>query len=124
MAPRLILLDHVARCSEDKENNFYSSDSDFDDEEPKRFHIQIRPVASSNRSSSAATEKELKATVGSLTLPPNRTLKKVKQLFVFLFFTGRLQVCSACYKCVGSAGGSSHVDKACCRLNYVLLAKM
>ncbi|XP_075872139.1 f-BAR domain only protein 1 isoform X2 [Nelusetta ayraudi] len=63
-------------CSEDKENNFYSSDSDFDDEEPKKFHIQIRPVASSNRSSSAATEKELKATVGSLTLPPNRTLRQ------------------------------------------------
>ncbi|XP_076580359.1 f-BAR domain only protein 1 [Chaetodon auriga] len=58
--------------SEEKENNFYSSDSDFDDEEPKKFHIQIRPVASSNRSNSAATEKELKATVGALTLPPNR----------------------------------------------------
>ncbi|KAI4828734.1 hypothetical protein KUCAC02_022811 [Chaenocephalus aceratus] len=60
------------RCSEDKENNFYSSDSDFDDEEPKSSHIQIRPVTSSGRSNSAATEKELKATVGSLTLPPNR----------------------------------------------------
>ncbi|XP_028258680.1 f-BAR domain only protein 1 [Parambassis ranga] len=59
-------------CSEEKENNFYSSDSDFDDEEPKKFHIQIRPVASSNRSHSVATEKELKATVGALTLPPNR----------------------------------------------------
>ncbi|XP_069009318.1 f-BAR domain only protein 1 isoform X4 [Embiotoca jacksoni] len=59
-------------CSDEKENNFYSSDSDFDDEEPKKFHIQIRPVASSNRSNSVATEKELKATVGSLTLPPNR----------------------------------------------------
>nr|XP_024661375.1 F-BAR domain only protein 1-like [Maylandia zebra] len=56
----------------EKETNFYSSDSDFDDEEPKKFHIQIRPVASSNRSSSVATEKELKATVGALTLPPNR----------------------------------------------------
>uniref|UniRef100_A0A8C7JKV2 F-BAR domain only protein 1 n=1 Tax=Oncorhynchus kisutch TaxID=8019 RepID=A0A8C7JKV2_ONCKI len=60
-----------ARCSmEDKEDNFYSSDSDFDDEEPKKFHIQIRPVGSS--SNSAATEMELKATVGALTLPPNR----------------------------------------------------
>ncbi|XP_029286388.1 f-BAR domain only protein 1 [Cottoperca gobio] len=62
-------------CSE-KKNNFYSSDSDFDDEEPKKFHIQIRPVASSNRSNSAATEKELKATVGSLTLPPNRGVRQ------------------------------------------------
>nr|XP_046157354.1 F-BAR domain only protein 1-like [Oncorhynchus gorbuscha] len=58
-------------CStEDKENDFYSSDSDFDDEEPKKFHIQIRPVGSS--SNSAATEMELKATMGALTLPPNR----------------------------------------------------
>ncbi|XP_024134402.1 F-BAR domain only protein 1 [Oryzias melastigma] len=59
-------------CSEGKNNTFYSSDSDFDDEEPKKFHIQIRPVTSGNRSSSVATEKELKATVGALTLPPNR----------------------------------------------------
>ncbi|XP_038138307.1 F-BAR domain only protein 1 [Cyprinodon tularosa] len=59
-------------CSE-KEDNFYSSDSDFDDEEPKKFHIQIRPVASSSRSNSVATEKELKATVGTLTLPNRGT---------------------------------------------------
>ncbi|XP_034386218.1 F-BAR domain only protein 1 isoform X3 [Cyclopterus lumpus] len=63
-------------CSEDKEHNFYSSDSDFDDEEPKKFHIQIRPVASSSRSNSAATEKELKATMGALTLPPNRGVRQ------------------------------------------------
>lgn len=59
-------------CGDEKGHNFYSSDSDFDDEEPKKFHIQIRPVASGNRSSSAAQDKELKATVGALTLPPNR----------------------------------------------------
>uniref|UniRef100_A0A665W9C0 F-BAR domain only protein 1-like n=1 Tax=Echeneis naucrates TaxID=173247 RepID=A0A665W9C0_ECHNA len=59
-----------------KENNFYSSDSDFDDDEPKKFHIQIRPVACSNRSNSAATERELKATVGTLTLPPNRSVRQ------------------------------------------------
>ncbi|KAM3619566.1 uncharacterized protein V6R79_010284 [Siganus canaliculatus] len=69
--------------TETLENNFYSSDSDFDDEEPKKFHIQIRPVTSSNRSNSAAAEKELKATVGSLTLPPNRAIRQqvtVKQV--------------------------------------------
>lgn len=78
----LTILSLSARCSEEKENNFYSSDSDFDDEEPKKFHIQIRPVASSNRSNSAATEKELKATVGALTLPPNRG---VRQQVVLVF---------------------------------------
>uniref|UniRef100_A0AAY5JYZ7 F-BAR domain only protein 1 n=1 Tax=Esox lucius TaxID=8010 RepID=A0AAY5JYZ7_ESOLU len=71
--PSLILDPALIRCStEDGENNFYSSDSDFDDEEPKKFHIQIRPVGSSSHSNSAATEMELKATVGALTLPPNR----------------------------------------------------
>uniref|UniRef100_A0AAZ3QN98 F-BAR domain only protein 1 n=1 Tax=Oncorhynchus tshawytscha TaxID=74940 RepID=A0AAZ3QN98_ONCTS len=59
--------------ADDKENDFYSSDSDFDDEEPKKFHIQIRPVGSS--SNSAATEMELKATMGALTLPPNRGVR-------------------------------------------------
>lgn len=67
-------------AAEEKEGNFYSSDSDFDDEEPKKFHIQIRPVASSNRSNSAANEQELKATVGALTLPPNRVVSVKKQL--------------------------------------------
>lgn len=78
------------RCSEEKENNFYSSDSDFDDEEPKKFHIQIRPVASSNRSNSAATEKELKATVGALTLPPNRGVRQ--QVVLVLFFSCRVHM--------------------------------
>uniref|UniRef100_A0A8C1NVE9 FCH and mu domain containing endocytic adaptor 1 n=1 Tax=Cyprinus carpio TaxID=7962 RepID=A0A8C1NVE9_CYPCA len=59
----------------EKEGNFYSSDSDFDDDEPKKFHIKIRPVASGNRSNSAANELELKATVGALTLPPNRAVR-------------------------------------------------
>uniref|UniRef100_A0A7N6BFT2 MHD domain-containing protein n=1 Tax=Anabas testudineus TaxID=64144 RepID=A0A7N6BFT2_ANATE len=62
----------VIRADSTQNDILFCSDSDFDDEEPKKFHIQIRPVASSNRSNSAATEKELKATVGTLTLPPNR----------------------------------------------------
>ncbi|XP_051508490.1 F-BAR domain only protein 1-like isoform X3 [Myxocyprinus asiaticus] len=67
-------------AAEDKEGNFYSSDSDFDDEEPKKFHIQIRPVTSNNRSSSTANELELKATVGALTLATNRVVSVKKQL--------------------------------------------
>ncbi|KAL2090182.1 hypothetical protein ACEWY4_014870 [Coilia grayii] len=59
-------------CVDEKESNFYSSDSDFDDDEPKKFNIQIRPVASgSSRGNAAAHELELKATVGALSLPPN-----------------------------------------------------
>uniref|UniRef100_A0A8C5NFY4 F-BAR domain only protein 1-like n=1 Tax=Gouania willdenowi TaxID=441366 RepID=A0A8C5NFY4_GOUWI len=63
----------LGKRDKEPDSTFYSSDSDFDDEEPKKFHIQIRPVASSsNRTASVATEKELKATVGALTLPLNR----------------------------------------------------
>ncbi|XP_029541971.2 F-BAR domain only protein 1-like isoform X2 [Oncorhynchus nerka] len=69
------------------EDNFYSSDSDFDDEEPKKFHIQIRPVGSS--SNSAATEMELKATVGALTLPPNRGVSIKRHLSRNSSTTGR-----------------------------------
>ncbi|KAM6962728.1 f-BAR domain only protein 1 [Aplochiton taeniatus] len=65
--------------SMEKENSFYSSDSDFDDDEPKKFHVQIRPVASGGHGSCAATEKELKATVGTLTLPPNRGVSVKRQ---------------------------------------------
>ncbi|KAJ0032749.1 hypothetical protein NQD34_002830 [Periophthalmus magnuspinnatus] len=75
------------RCAEEKEHNFYSSDSDFDDEEPKKFHIQIRPVTSGNRSSAAAQDRELKATVGALTLPPNRGGRQQVSFLFSLFFS-------------------------------------
>ncbi|TSY41748.1 F-BAR domain only protein 1 [Bagarius yarrelli] len=67
-----VFLVHTGQ-KDDKENNFYSSDSDYDDEEPKKFHIQIRPVCS--RSNPTTNELELKASVGTLTLPPNPGLK-------------------------------------------------
>ncbi|XP_035269199.1 F-BAR domain only protein 1 isoform X2 [Anguilla anguilla] len=69
-------------CAQEKEKdgNFYSSDSDFDDDEPKKFRIQIRPVGSGGRGSSVASEMELRATVGTLTLPPNRGVSAKRQL--------------------------------------------
>uniref|UniRef100_A0A667WKE1 FCH and mu domain containing endocytic adaptor 1 n=1 Tax=Myripristis murdjan TaxID=586833 RepID=A0A667WKE1_9TELE len=82
------LVPEGGKKSREKENNFYSSDSDFDDEEPKKFHIQIRPVASSSRNNSAATEKELKATVGALTLPPNRGVRDQAGLVCCCFCFG------------------------------------
>ncbi|MCI4380543.1 hypothetical protein PGIGA_G00241190 [Pangasianodon gigas] len=77
------------RCTDDKENNFYSSDSDYDDEEPKKFHIQIRPVCS--RSNSAANELELKATVGTLTLPPNPGVSTKRHISRNISTAGRLE---------------------------------
>lgn len=60
--------------NEEQENNFCSSsDSDFDDNEgPRRFHIQIKPFQprDENCNTEAAVE-ELRATVGTLILPPS-----------------------------------------------------
>ncbi|XP_025027946.1 F-BAR domain only protein 1 [Python bivittatus] len=50
-----------------------SSDSDYDDEEPPKFYIRIKPVQPPERAGSAATSaatEQLKASVGSLILPP------------------------------------------------------
>lgn len=50
-----------------------SSDSDYDDEEPHKFYIRIKPVQPRDRTSSAAASaavEQLKASVGNLILPP------------------------------------------------------
>ncbi|KAJ8278569.1 hypothetical protein GJAV_G00089010 [Gymnothorax javanicus] len=44
------------------ENDIFDCDSDFDDDEPKKFRIQIRPADSDGRANSAANELELRAT--------------------------------------------------------------
>uniref|UniRef100_A0A8C9RZD0 FCH and mu domain containing endocytic adaptor 1 n=1 Tax=Scleropages formosus TaxID=113540 RepID=A0A8C9RZD0_SCLFO len=77
----LVLLDcrwsPSSRCPQDKDASFFSSDSDFDDDEPKKFRIQIRPVgAGAGRRNPPADERELRATVGALTLPPNRAVRR------------------------------------------------
>ncbi|XP_032992550.1 F-BAR domain only protein 1 [Lacerta agilis] len=48
-----------------------SSDSDYDDEEPHKFYIRIKPVQPRERTSSAAAVEQLKASVGNLILPPS-----------------------------------------------------
>ncbi|XP_039766275.1 F-BAR domain only protein 1 isoform X2 [Ornithorhynchus anatinus] len=54
------------------ENHFCSSsDSDFDDDEPRKFSIQIKPVQPRDESCDPeAAVAQLKATVGNLVLPP------------------------------------------------------
>ncbi|XP_055488138.1 F-BAR domain only protein 2 isoform X6 [Leucoraja erinacea] len=53
-----------------KENNFYSSsDSGSDDDEPKKFHVQIKPMQPSNDTNH--TLEELKASIGNITLSPS-----------------------------------------------------
>lgn len=52
-----------------KENDFSSSsDSDSEDDEPRRFHIEIKPVQPNN--SSMPSLDELKVSIGNITLSP------------------------------------------------------
>ncbi|XP_071583908.1 LOW QUALITY PROTEIN: F-BAR domain only protein 1 [Heliangelus exortis] len=49
-----------------------SSDSDYDEEEPRKFYIHIKPVQPRDAGDSTeATVEQLKATVGNLILPPS-----------------------------------------------------
>ncbi|XP_031196121.1 F-BAR domain only protein 1 [Mastomys coucha] len=50
---------------------FSSSDSDFDDEEPRKFYVHIKPAPTRTVAcSSEAAAAQLRATAGSLILPP------------------------------------------------------
>ncbi|XP_068280393.1 F-BAR domain only protein 2-like isoform X2 [Nyctibius grandis] len=55
-----------------KENHFYSSsDSDSEDDEPRRFHVEIKPVQSNNSSHyTVPSLDELKVSIGSIALSP------------------------------------------------------
>lgn len=49
-----------------------SSDSDYDEDEPRKFYVHIKPVQPREAAGSAeATVEQLKATVGNLILPPS-----------------------------------------------------
>ncbi|XP_032864574.2 F-BAR domain only protein 2 isoform X2 [Tyto alba] len=55
-----------------KENHFYSSsDSDSEDDEPRRFHVEIKPVQPNNSSQyTKPSLDELKVSIGNITLSP------------------------------------------------------
>ncbi|KAM6985461.1 F-BAR domain only protein 2 isoform 2-T2 [Aplochiton taeniatus] len=55
-----------------KENSFYSSSDSEDEDEPRKFHVEIKPVQPNNGThQSRATIDELKASIGNLTLSPS-----------------------------------------------------
>lgn len=63
------LLDGDPRVAEPP--RFSSSDSDFDDEEPRKFYVHIKPAPTrAVACSSEAAAAQLRATAGSLILPP------------------------------------------------------
>ncbi|XP_026209790.1 F-BAR domain only protein 2 isoform X2 [Anabas testudineus] len=55
-----------------KENSFYSSSDSEDEEEPRKFHVQIKPVQPNNGThQNRATIDELKASIGNIILSPS-----------------------------------------------------
>lgn len=60
-----------ANQNDTKENHFYSSsDSDSEDEEPKRYRIEIKPAHPNNLHHTMASLDELKVSIGNITLSP------------------------------------------------------
>ncbi|XP_045063974.1 F-BAR domain only protein 2 isoform X3 [Coregonus clupeaformis] len=54
-----------------KENSFYSSSDSEDEDEPRKFRVEIKPVAPNNGThQSRATIDELKASIGNISLSP------------------------------------------------------
>ncbi|NXI29506.1 FCHO2 protein, partial [Sterrhoptilus dennistouni] len=66
-----------------KKNHFYSSsDSDSEDDEPRRFHVEIKPVQPNNSSQyTMPSLDELKVSIGNITLSP-----AISVSFLFLVF--------------------------------------
>ncbi|NXM82054.1 FCHO2 protein, partial [Oenanthe oenanthe] len=64
-------------------NHFYSSsDSDSEDDEPRRFHVEIKPVQPNNNSQyTMPSLDELKVSIGNITLSP-----AIPVSFLFLVF--------------------------------------
>ncbi|XP_077834551.1 F-BAR domain only protein 1 isoform X13 [Macaca mulatta] len=61
----------VTQNSTAEPSHFSSSDSDFDDEEPRKFYVHIKPApARAPACSPEAAAAQLRATAGSLILPP------------------------------------------------------
>nr|XP_046146197.1 F-BAR domain only protein 2-like isoform X3 [Oncorhynchus gorbuscha] len=54
-----------------KENSFYSSSDSEDEDEPRKFRVEIKPVAPNNMTQqSRATIDQLKASIGNISLSP------------------------------------------------------
>ncbi|XP_029371101.1 F-BAR domain only protein 2 isoform X1 [Echeneis naucrates] len=55
-----------------KENSFYSSSDSDDEDEPRKFHVEIKPVQPNNGThQNRATIDELKASIGNIILSPS-----------------------------------------------------
>ncbi|XP_051960591.1 F-BAR domain only protein 2 isoform X3 [Xyrauchen texanus] len=63
-----------------KENSFYSSSDSEDEDEPRKFHVKIKPVQTNNGTHQhKANIDELKASIGNITLSSNAVHMKRNQ---------------------------------------------
>ncbi|KAL4617546.1 F-BAR domain only protein 2 isoform X3 [Arapaima gigas] len=60
-------------------NSFYSSSDSDDDDEPRKFHVEIKPVQPNNGNHQTRSSiDELKASIGNITLSPSALVRTVK----------------------------------------------
>uniref|UniRef100_A0A8C7IWI7 FCH and mu domain containing endocytic adaptor 2 n=1 Tax=Oncorhynchus kisutch TaxID=8019 RepID=A0A8C7IWI7_ONCKI len=60
-------------------NSFYSSSDSEDDDEPRKFRVEIKPVAPNNRTQqSRATIDQLKASIGNISLSPPTSVLQLR----------------------------------------------
>uniref|UniRef100_A0A674CGU0 FCH and mu domain containing endocytic adaptor 2 n=1 Tax=Salmo trutta TaxID=8032 RepID=A0A674CGU0_SALTR len=59
------------------QNSFYSSSDSEDEDEPRKFRVEIKPVAPNNRTQqSRATIDQLKASIGNISLSPPTSVRQ------------------------------------------------
>uniref|UniRef100_A0A4W5JU69 FCH and mu domain containing endocytic adaptor 2 n=1 Tax=Hucho hucho TaxID=62062 RepID=A0A4W5JU69_9TELE len=80
---------HRHTCDDMKNtyNSFYSSSDSEDEDEPRKFRVEIKPVAPNNGThQSRATIDELKASIGNISLSPPTTVSQFLHSFDLSFF--------------------------------------
>uniref|UniRef100_A0A8D0AS61 F-BAR domain only protein 2 n=1 Tax=Sander lucioperca TaxID=283035 RepID=A0A8D0AS61_SANLU len=81
------------------ENSFYSSSDSEDEDEPRKFHVEIKPVQPNNGPhQNRATIDELKASIGNIILSPSTSVCTV---YTLLF------VCTRCPCCLTAPNQSN-----------------
>uniref|UniRef100_A0A669CRF8 FCH and mu domain containing endocytic adaptor 2 n=1 Tax=Oreochromis niloticus TaxID=8128 RepID=A0A669CRF8_ORENI len=77
-----------------QQNSFYSSSDSEDEDEPRKFHVQIKPVQPNNGvHRNQANIDELKASIGNIILSPSTSVRKVTSVYLTFSFSrnyGRL----------------------------------
>lgn len=75
----------LIRVPHAKENSFYSSSDSEDEDEPRKFRVEIKPVAPNNGThQSRATIDELKASIGNISLSPPTMVRQFCSLYNFI----------------------------------------